>query len=77
MLYMPYADLEAKRAYQSNWYRKNQQKCIDQAREARKKRNDDPVKREKDREKRKLYKRELRKRKGIKNIEEKKNTTTY
>ena len=72
MLYMPYADLEAKRAYQRNWYRKNQQKCIEQAREARKKRNDDPVKREKDREKRKLYKRELRKRKGIKNIEEKK-----
>ena len=29
------------------------------------------------REKRKLYKRELRKRKGIKTLEEKKNTTTY
>ncbi len=60
MLYMPYEDLEAKRAYQRDWYRKNQQKCIEQAREARKKRNDDPVKRDKDREKRKLYKRRKR-----------------
>ena len=62
---MAYADIEAKRANQRNWYSKNQEKCIQKAREYRqsekyKERRKDPI----EREKRKLYKRKKRLEKG-------------
>ena len=62
---MAYADIEAKRANQRDWYSKNQEKCIQKAREYRqsekyKERRKDPI----EREKRKLYKRKKRLEKG-------------
>ena len=50
---MPYSDLEAKRARARDWYAKNQEKCIQKAREYRqsekyKERRKDPIEREKE-----------------------------
>ena len=62
---MAYAREEDKRANQRDWYAKNQEKCIQKAREYRqsekyKERRKDPI----EREKRKLYKRRKRLEKG-------------
>jgi len=62
---MPYVDQDLKRAKARDWYAKNQEKCIQKAREYRqsekyKERRKDPI----EREKRKLYKRRKRLEKG-------------